>query len=308
MLFLIAATWIERRTINLRWFGIAALMGILLMIVNVARVGLLVLIGQVVGLQLVAEFIHVPLGVLAFGIVCGVVLLLIRTQSPSESRSSPQIWQTYPDTREGPGLMKRPVWLAPLLAACITGMALVYSPRPQPVMAQAAINWVFSAELQVQANPLSPELFAWVTGDGADFADRWDFTWQGEHDQIRGTVMFVTSTTWRAQHRPDRCFMAHGITVESTQIILFDENFSAQFVLVSGGPQQATALYWLQSGERATDDFATRIWSDLEPERRPWVLVTVLFDDVYPLDSDEIHAIAKLVRRAVTDSLEGGLP
>lgn len=78
MLFLIAATWIERRAINLRWFGIAALMGVLLFIANVARVAVLVLIGQVAGWEPIAELIHVPLGVLAFGIVCGVVLFFIR--------------------------------------------------------------------------------------------------------------------------------------------------------------------------------------------------------------------------------------
>jgi exosortase O len=308
MLFLIAATWIERSAINLRWFGIAALMGVLLFAANVARVAVLVLIGQVVGWEMIAELIHVPLGVLAFGAVCGVVLFFIKTQKPSEYQIPPKTLPLHPERDAEPGYGNRPVWLAPALAVGFVGMALIYTPRPYPVMAQAAIDWVFPSELQVQVDPLSPELFAWVTSGGAEFADRWDFTWQGNAEEINGSLMFLTSNTWRGQHRPERCFEVQGITVETSQIILFDDAFSAQMVLVSGGPQQATALYWLQNGQRATDDFATRIWSDLGSERQPWVLITLLLDDVYPLDSTEVREIAELVRTAVANSLEGGLP
>ncbi len=308
MLFLIAATWIERSAINLRWFGIAVLMGILLFLANVGRVAVLVIVGQVAGWELIAELIHVPLGVLAFGVVCGVVLFFIRSQKPSVYLPPPKIVPSPPQSDEASGIMKRPVWLAPILAIGIAGMALVYTPRPYPVMAQAAIDWVFSPEMQVQVDPLSPELFAWVTKDGAEFADRWEFTWKGEADEINGSLMFLTSNTWRGQHRPERCFEVQGITVETYQTVFFDDEFSAQMVLVSGGPQQATALYWLQTGQRATDDFAVRIWSDLGSERQPWVLVTLLLDDVYPPNSAEVRAIAEIVRTAVADSLEGGLP
>jgi len=308
MLFLIAATWIERRAINLRWFGIAALMGVLLFAANIARVVVLVLVGQVAGWEVIAELIHVPLGVLAFGMVCGVVLLLIRTQKPSEYQLLTKIRASHPEREGETGFVKRPVWLAPALAAGFAGMALIYSPRPYPVMAQAAINWVFSTEIQVQVDPLSPNLFAWVTSSGAEFADRWDFTWVDNANEINGSLMFLTSNTWRGQHRPERCFEVQGITIETAQTIFFDDEFSAQWVLVSGGPQQATALYWLQSGQRATDDFATRIWSDLGAERQPWVLVTLLLDDVYPPDSAEVREIAELVRTAIANSLEGGLP
>lgn len=308
MLFLIAATWIERSSINLRWFGIAILMGILLFLANVARVAVLVIVGQVVGWDLIAELIHVPLGVLAFGMVCGVVLFFIRTQKPSVYLTPLKFVQSPPESDETSGIMKRPIWLAPFLAIGIAGMALVYTPRPYPVMAQASIDWVFSSKIQVQVDPLSPELFAWVTKDGAEFADRWDFTWNGEADEIHGSLMFLTSNTWRGQHRPERCFEVQGITVETYQTVFFDDEFTAQMVLVSGGPQQATALYWLQTGQHATDDFAARIWSDLGSERQPWVLVTLLLDDVYPPNSAEVRSIAEIVRTVVADSLEGGLP
>jgi exosortase O len=308
MLFLIAATWIERSSINLRWFGIAAMMGMLLFAANVARVAVLVFVGPVAGWEMVAELIHVPLGVLAFGVVCGVVLLLIRTQKPSDFQIPPITVSSHPESENTFEGMKRPGWLAPLLAVGIAGMALLYTPRPYPVMAQAAIDWVFPSEMLVQVDPLSPELLAWVTRDGAEFADRWDFAWQDNAGHIKGSLIFLTSNTWRGQHRPERCFEVQGIMVESSQTIFFGDEFTAQMVLVSGGPQQATALYWLQTGQRATHDFATRIWSDLSSERQPWVLVTLLLDDIYPPHSAEVRSVAESVRTAVADSLEGGLP
>jgi len=308
MLFLIAATWIERSAINLRWFMIAVLMGVLLFVANVARVGVLVMIGQVAGLEMVAELIHVPLGVLAFGAVCGVVLWLIKKQPTSVFYVPPQNVSPERDRDESSSVLKRPVWLAPLLALGFAVMAILYTPRPQPVMAQAAIDWQFPSQLDVQVDPLSPELFTWVTGDGAEFADRWDITFQGKSGEINGSLMFLTSSTWRGQHRPERCFEVQGITIETAQTVYFDDSFSAQMVLVNGGLEQATAFYWLQTGNRATDDFATRIWSDLSADRQPWVLVTLLLDDVYPPNSPEVQSLAEMVRSAVAVSLEGGLP
>jgi exosortase O len=60
MLFLIAATWIERRRFNLRWLLIALVFASLLFTANLARVGVLVVVGQVAGWWLVAEMLHVP--------------------------------------------------------------------------------------------------------------------------------------------------------------------------------------------------------------------------------------------------------
>lgn len=204
--------------------------------------------------------------------------------------------------------VKRPVWLAPTLGVVITVMALLYTPRPTPVMAQSAINWVFPTDFQVKIDPIPPKFFSWVTNNGAMLADRWDFTWEGDRTEIHGSLMFLTSNTWRSQHRPERCFEVQGISVESSHTIFIDDAFSAQMVLVSGGPQQATALYWLQNSEYATDDFATRIWSDLGSDQQHWVMVTLLLDDVYPPDSLAVREIAELVRNSVSNSLKGGLP
>jgi len=308
MLFLTAATWIEGRRIDRGWFGIAALVAGLLFAANVIRVAVLVLVGPVAGFNLLLDLVHVPLGVLAFTIVCGLTLLLVRKQRVSGS----PVRREKPSRDEMAGspsaARSRPAMLVPLLAAGIAGMALLYAPRPQPALAQSAMNWVFPAGMQVEADPLSPELFDWVTQDGAQFADRWRFTWQGEAGAVEGSMLFLTSTTWRGQHRPERCFEVQGVSIESKQAVYFDPTFSAQMLQVSSGFNRATALYWLQNGDRATDDFAVRIWSDLDSDPQPWVLVTVVLDRAYGPDSPEVRAIAEMLRASVAESLQGDQP
>ena len=87
-LFLIAATWIERRPLNLRWLGVAGIFGGLLLAANLARVAVLVLVGQVAGWPLAAEMIHVPLGVLGFVAACAAAVMLMRWQFEMSANSS----------------------------------------------------------------------------------------------------------------------------------------------------------------------------------------------------------------------------
>jgi exosortase O len=70
LLFLVAATWIERRPLNLRWVLTALVLAGLLFVANLARVAVLVTVGQVAGWQLMARMLHVPLGVLGFCAAC----------------------------------------------------------------------------------------------------------------------------------------------------------------------------------------------------------------------------------------------
>jgi len=301
MLFLTAATWLERKPIHLRWIGTALLAALLLFGMNVARVGTLVVVGQAAGWSLAAEIIHVPLGVLGFGLVCGVTVLLLRGM-PS-SKSSTDRRQAGP-SGEIPQGEARPLWLAPLLALLIAGMALLYTPRPQSVVAQESLVWSFPKGINIEASPLSPALFKWATEGGAESADRWNFGWQGGQ-VYDGSILFLTSHTWRGQHRPERCFEVQGMMVDGSQTILLAPDFPARLLTLSGGPVKVSAVYWLQTGNTVTDDFAKRIWADLNPQRQRWVLVTVLFNTEISPDDPDLPAFLRLVRQTAAQGLDG---
>jgi hypothetical protein len=157
----------------------------------------------------------------------------------------------------------------------------------------------------------------WIRQGGAETADRYTFQWQSPgqgttgSQPITGTVMLLSSHTWRGQHRPERCFEVFGLTVQESYTYLVNPDFPLRFLTLtaSGGLQRASALYWLQSAAQTTEDFGQRIWADLGPNREPWVLVTVLFDREVDPQMPELTHVFGLLQSVVDRSLaEGGVP
>ncbi|MDY7079202.1 MAG: exosortase O [Chloroflexota bacterium] len=297
-LFLIAATWIERRRLNLRWFLTAFIFVGLLLVANVARVGVLVIVGQVAGWRLFAEMLHVPLGVLGFVAACAAAVVLLRLQPVARDGGR----------GEASPALDHPAWLSPVLAAAILAMALIYTPRPQTGLAQPPPAWGFPAELATGPMPLRPDEIEWLTRDGAESADRLSFEWHtpdGERS-IAGSMILVTSTTWRAQHRPERCFEVYGLSLDDSRTYLVAPDFPVRFVSLGDGDGRgiASAAYWFQSAEHTTDDYGTRMWADLSPERERWVLVTIMFDTVQDPHASDIQAFYVALHDAVARSFE----
>jgi exosortase O len=208
-----------------------------------------------------------------------------------------------PGGRQSHLIPQRPIWLAPALAAAILVMALVYTPRPQTGLTQSPPTWEFPAGLVTEPMPLKSDEVEWLTRDGAESADRRRFEWRG----ITGSMILISSTTWRAQHRPERCFEVYGLSLDDSHTYLVAPNFPVRFVSLSDGEGhvRSSATYWLQSADRTTDDYGTRIWADLAPRRQRWVLVTILFDGAYDPHSTNIQAFYTALHAAVAQSLKG---
>ncbi len=293
-LFLLAATWIERRSINMRWMAAALGFAILLLAANLVRVAILVAVGQVAGYILLAEMLHVPLGVLGFMLACATLIF---------------VFKRTPGTPDG-GIMhahaipSRPLWLAPLLGGSFLLMAVLYTPFPQPALAQSDPAWHFPPEMGAEVWPLTQGEREWLAEDGIQSASRFRFRWQGSS----GSLLMISSNTWRAHHRPERCFQVYGLSVTDSYTHLVAPAFPLRLISLEADalPQPLSAAYWLQSAEETTDDYATRIWADMEPERQRWVLVTVLFDEPVDLDSVKFQPLFQNLHASVQDGLTGG--
>ncbi|UCC63687.1 MAG: hypothetical protein JSV36_01100, partial [Anaerolineae bacterium] len=248
------------------------------------------------GWWLAAEMLHVPLGVLGFLAGCGAVVALLRWQQPPAEEGH----DGY-----APLILDRPAWLAPALAAAILAMALAHAPRPQTGLAQPSPVWEFPAGLVTEPLPLKPDEVAWLTRGGADSADRQRFEWHG----ITGSMILITSTTWRAQHRPERCFEVYGMSLDDSRTYLVAPDFPVRFVSLGSGDDhgQLSATYWFQSVQHTTDDYGARIWADLAPERERWVLVSILFDRAHDPHTADMHGFYLALHEAVAHNLEGGL-
>jgi exosortase O len=289
-LFLLAATWIEDRPLNLRWLVTALVFGVLLLAANLARVAVLAAAGPVLGWVLLAEMLHVPLGVLGFAAACAAALAMLRRAGRI---GRPQVGHP-PDMAEpdqgGLGaheLAIRPAWLSPLLCVALLLLILLYVPRPQPALARPVpARWTFPPGLETEPLPLSPGEMRWITGGGAETAERLRFRFGG----LSGSLILVPAATWRAHHRPERCFQVSGLAVKDSSTQLAAPGFPLRSVSLrygagQGAGQLLSAAYWYQSATQTTDDAGTRIWSDLSPDRTRWVLVTILFD--HPLDPQD---------------------
>jgi exosortase O len=297
-LFLIAATWLEHRRLNLHWLLLLAAFGGLLFIANLVRVAALTVVGQVAGWRLLAEMLHVPLGVLGFAAACAAAVALLRLQRPVETAA------------EAAWAPARPKWLAPALAVATLAMALLYTPRPQTVLAQSAMGWDLPASLDAEPQPLEAEEVEWLTRDGAESASRFRFTWHGDDQAITGSLLFVASDTWRAHHNPERCLTLSGLSLDSSRTHLVQADFPVRYIALGanqgGGRSLNAGTYWFQSARQTTDDYATRIWADAALERDRWVLVAILFDNVAdPRDAD-VEAFYVALHDAVTRHLVQG--
>jgi exosortase O len=302
-MFLLAATWIERRKISQRWLLAALVFAFLLFAANLARVAVLVTAGPVLGWNLLAEMLHVPLGVLGFAAACAALVWMLRRYVPAESEDK------APESPMDDLLAARPRWLLPALMTAIFLLAALYSPRPQAAAAQSEAEMQFPASVTVEPWPFSPGELDWLSADGPLSANRWRFTWSEEGQTSRhGSVLMITSDTWRAHHRPERCFEAYGLTVDQAYSTLLDPEFPVRVLYLSADQDRYhyTAAYWLQAPGRVTDDYATRIWSDLTPQRQTWVLVTVLFDTAVHPTRDDLKGLYDALRQTVAQSLEGG--
>jgi exosortase O len=292
-LFLLAATWIEQRPFNRRWAGTAVIFALLLFAANLARVAILVSVGEVLGWRLLAEMLHVPLGVLGFALACAAAVWLLRRQwSRIDGQSS------IVPMAQGRWLApSRPGWLAPGLLLLFALMALAYTPRPQTGLSQDPPAWTFPATLDVEPLPLKPDELEWLTRDGAESASRYRFAW----GDVSGSMILITSRTWRAHHRPERCFEVYGLSLEESRTHLATPTFPLRQVTLgrSSDPTQYTAAYWFQSANQTTDDYATRIWADLTPERQRWVLVSILFDENVDPQRPDVQALYLALHGAV---------
>lgn len=290
LLFLLAATVVQRRRLDARWFGGATLFVTALFMVNLARVAILVTVGEVLELRPLAAMLHVPLGVLGFVLACAVAAWGLRSQAQRPT-DVPHLApaSTHPALPLTVGLIA--------LTAALTAL---YTPRPAGAVFAAPPVWHFPAELQMQPLPLTTHEHAWLAGDGAEDAQRWRFQWHG----LNGSMIVVTSSTWRGHHRPERCFEVYGLTLDQSSTHLVDTDFPLRWVQLGAGQGlPLSASYWFQSAARTTDDYGTRIWADLARERPRWVLVSLLFDGQITPDDPDATALYRALHETIAARL-----
>ncbi len=302
-LFFLAATWIERRPVNRRWLLAAIGFALLLVAANLGRVALLVAFGQALDQRLLAEMLHVPLGVIGFSAACGAALLMLRWAGPTAPLDTPDGAPVALAALPSRGA----AWLAPLLILVLAGLGSLVAPLPSPAEASTPLQWHLPSGLSTEAWPLTSGELDWLTDDGASLGNvtgnRWRIEWRG----LSGSLLIVSSSDWRAHHRPERCFTVYGLQVQTSMPELVEPDFPVRLLElgIERGQPVYSAAYWLQSSSQVTDDYAARIWDDLAPQPETWVLVTVLFDEPVDMQAPDTQELFSALRESIDASLEG---
>ena len=105
----------------------------------------------------------------------------------------------------------------------------------------------------------------------------------------------------------ESCFAVYGLNIDSSRVFMAAPDLPVRLVSLGDerGKDLYSAAYWFQSTERATDEYAARIWADLAPERQTWVLVTLLFDGNHDPSADEAAELYQALQDSVQRKLAG---
>ncbi|MBF2003400.1 MAG: exosortase O [Synechococcales cyanobacterium M58_A2018_015] len=294
-LLLLSLTWIEGRRIGGRWLLVALLNLELLIVVNIARVLTLVMLIQVARQPVLAEALHVPLGLMGFAVVSLAMWGLLRwvpkaerkerSAKPSTSRTTGRSWKVP---------RRSALLVSLLLSAGFLGLSFV--PRPvnaAPLPALDHLTW--DAPIQAESIPLTTAEQNFFLQHPGVIAEKQQF----QSGSLSGSMILVASPTWQAHHSPEVCYISSGFLLnQMTQQPLIPGGLG-RWLTLDGGSMNAA--YWFQSPSRTTDNYLDRLWADITHQERTWTLVSILFDQPHQPQDPEIQTFLNTVYTRVAE-------
>jgi exosortase O len=299
-LFLLLATWLEKRKLGLKWLLVYVACLLLLIAANVGRVMLLVLTTYVLKQPQMAEILHTPFGLIGFASACGLTWLLLRLVPQYASQKVSQLPKQNTQPQIG---YSHPISLTANIILVISIVLLTLLPRPSLAAVEpislASIHW--PAEVKLQPLPLTTtetEFFSNQSSVKTVQAEKNHF----QFGSLSGSMLVVSSTSWRSHHAPELCFVGNGFKVNQMTQARLASDFPVRWLSLQNGSMSAT--YWFQSHKQTTDEFLSRIWSDLSHQNQSWVMVSILFDRTQSPDLTEVKTFTKSLHEAIALELK----
>ena len=286
-----AALWLCARLVwpqaaGWRWLLAGALGAVAAVGLNALRVAGLVLALHHQAPPLLADMAHASLGLLALVLVASLQWLLCHGLA---SPAPPVTQAPLPPGPPSP-------WRLAALAACTTALALLpAAPAHRPPERGPLRVLAWPPEFQAEPFALSSLETDLLLGRHA-VADKRRFDRHG----VRGSLLVVQSSDWRAHHAPELCLLAQGARIEKLQRLRSPHGEFRVMALQSG---RQAAITWFQAGDRVLPDLGARLWSQLlRPDER-WSLVTLVVDS--PLNAAGTLALQDAVRQVVAHQPTG---
>lgn len=294
-LFLLATTWLENRQIGTRWLLVYVSSLFLQVVANIVRVLVLVVITHVLKETIYAQMLHVPLGLLGFTCACGLTWAMLQSV-PKHSSLPPYLPTSLPSYSSASSSAQA------LLLVFVIALALIAQlrhPQKEP-LSIASLRW--PSQIVSERVSLTEAEQSFFDNTSTAVPEKRRFI-LGE---LSGSILLVPGTSWNSYHPPELCFVGSGLKVDRTERKWLTPNVIARWLSLQNGKLSAT--YWFQSPGQTTDDFLSRLWSQVTRRQKTWVMVSVLFDSSKSPDNPEIRAFATTIHDAIHHSLNGEQP
>ncbi len=292
-LFLFAATWLESRKIGIRWLLVCLTNCFLLLCTNTIRVLLLVLITYVLKQPQFAQILHIPLGLMGLGCACGLSWLMLQTVPKQEETRKVRQPEELEKLSSSTSIPAQALLLAFILA--LAPINQLYHPPIASPISLSGLQW--PEQMVAEPIKLSPSEQRFFSNNPKIASEKIRF----ELGNMSGSILVVANTTWRTYHPPEVCLLGTGLKVEQMEPKRLTSDVKARWLSLSKGKYSAT--YWFQSPTETTDDFLSRLWSEVTHHQKNWVLISVLFDGAMNPESSEIQKFTTLVHDAINQNL-----
>ncbi|MEO0836982.1 MAG: exosortase O [Cyanobacteria bacterium J06642_3] len=290
-IFLLGATWLEKRKIGWRWVMVAIANLFSLVVVNILRVFTLVVLIEVVQQRQIAEVLHVPLGILGFVLASAITWRLLQTvpryqdlQADLHKAIAPEKWSPISQDFK---------WLI----IAVMAIGLVGQINPNQSETTDVQNLHLPKSIVTETLPLTQTETNFFDNPANPLVQKLRF----QTEDLTGSMLMVASDTWQAHHPPELCFLGNGFKVDSMNSQILNDQINARWLNLQNGSLSAT--YWFQSAHSTTDDFVERIWDHLTQHQKTWVMVSVLFDSPEQPDDLEIKNFTQTIYQAIDQEL-----
>ncbi|MBU2713689.1 hypothetical protein, partial [Zooshikella harenae] len=167
-----------------------------------------------------------------------------------------------------------------IVLACI----LCYQPFPKQHIQNSIKTLQLPATFAGYEISLSKQEKEFFKRNAAE-AIKYQLRWNGH----KGSLLFIRSRYWKAQHDPRNCYSAQGITVDDEKTLVFSNSnkhkLTIKYLSLNQGKQ--TGFYWFQSRDQQTADFSARLFSGWHKPNVPWIMVSVAWHDPLSIQSIE---------------------
>gem|GEM_PF-2071189 len=330
-IFICAITWIERYKVDRRWAIIMLIAAMMLFAGNVFRIIALVWLDLVLNKSQWAQVLHESLGLISFSIAVFVSWQLMRifanSQFPQDAKAEASLQatlnahsgstsKTFMTLTQNPIHIPRllgfnQISITTLLLTCTLiacNLVLISKTVAPSAKRFSEFDLADASFVRQELNTIELQFF------NHNKATAYKYTNEVELDGIvhKASVLVVLSGHWKAQHKPEHCYIAQGFSITSSKTLAMDNALPVNHVPFrqlklslskpnAKGATSYTSDYWFQSSDTTTVNYARRVLSQIRHPDQPWAMVSVLWHEGVPMQARQ--QLLTHIRRSVTRNL-----